>query len=147
MKKLIPYILLIFLASCSNYKTLSVKKTTSLSPDIVRLDVSLDDLEYLGKTEISIASRRYLGIFAKLDSINSESYHYQNKKMVTLNGFSDIKLSGHMNKAAYKVVEEFPEATFYVPGNYTRKYHQMFLGKWIWKKMEIHAYKYKLDDK
>lgn len=145
MKKIILYILIIGLfSSCSNYRTLSVKKTTSLTPDLVKLNVNLNDMEYLGKTEISVTSRRYLGIFYKLDSINNREYTYQDKKVLTLTGLSDIRLRGHMKKAAYKVVEEFPDATFYIPGNYYRKYHQMFLGKWITRKMEIHAYKYKV---
>lgn len=142
MKKLILYLLpLLLLYSCSNFKTVSVKSTTSLTPDIVRLDVTLDDFDYLGKSEISVASRRYFGIISRVDSINNSEYNRHNKKIVKLRGLTDIKLRGPIKKAAFKVLEEYPEANFYIAGNYSKKYQQMFFGKWIWRKMDIYAYK------
>jgi len=148
MKKIILYIItLVIIASCSNYKTITVKNTTSLNPDIVKLEIKPEDLIYLGKTEITAKSRIYLGFLTKLDSINGEPYNYQDKKEVHLSGFTEIRLKGNMQKASYKAINQFPDASFYIPGNYIKKQHQMFLGKWITQKMEIHAYKYKIQEK
>lgn len=133
------------MSSCSNYYTSSERRTVSLTPDNVRLNINLSDFEYLGKTEISARSREYLGFIHKIDSINNRPYNYRDLRYVQLTGPRDIRLTSDMQKAAYKVLDDFPDATYYVVSNSYVKVHRLFLGKWSIQTMEIQAYKYKVE--
>lgn len=143
---LIVVISVLTLSSCSNYFTFSEKRTTSLTPDFVRLDISMSDFEYLGKTEISVTSREYLGFIQVIDSINNRAYNYRDVRVTELVGPRDIKLSGEMRRAAYKVIDEFPEATYYIVASDYQQIHRLFLGKQTVRRMEIQAYKYKVEN-
>lgn len=135
----------VILSSCSNYYTLSERRSVSLTPDIVRLNINLSDFEYLGKTEISVRSREYLGFINRIDSINNRPFNYRDQRLVQLTGPRDIRLGSDMQKAAYKVLDEFPDATYYVVSSDYTKVHRLFLGKWSMHTMEIQAYKYKVE--
>jgi hypothetical protein len=145
-KILLSITLIVFLISCSNYRTVTQAITTSLSPDEVRLNLSLTDFELLGKTEISTVSRRYFGIVNRIDSVNNRLYNRQIIKKVKLQGYSDIKIRGPLKNAAYKAIEDFPDADFYLIGKSFSKIQNMFLGRKIRRTMEIHAYRYKKID-
>ncbi|WP_258103423.1 hypothetical protein [Marinoscillum sp. MHG1-6] len=133
------------LSSCSNYLTLSEKRTMSLTPDFVRLDVRLDDFEYLGTTEISVQSREYFGFIQKIDSINNRAYNYRDVRIVDLMGKQDIRLKGEMKKALYKVVDEYPEATYYMVESDYQQISRSFMGRQTVRKMQIQAFKYKIN--
>lgn len=151
MKKLTWIISLLILStvitSCSNFYTYNKKRAVSFTPDFVRLDVTVDDFEYLGQTEISVNSRTYLGFIKVLDSINNRPYNYRDIRVTDLNGSNDIQLRREMRKAAYKVIDEFPEATYYVIANDYKQINRMFLGRNEVHRMEIQAFKYKIEDK
>lgn len=136
----------VILSSCSNYYTWSERRTVSLTPNDVRLNINLSDFEYLGKTEISVRSREYLGFIHRIDSINNRPYNYRDLRLVQLSGPRDIRLSSDMQKAAYKVLDDFPDATYYIISNNYLKVHRLFLGKWALHTMEIQAYKYKVEN-
>lgn len=133
------------LSSCSNYYTLSERRSVSLTPNDVRLNINLNDFEYLGKTEISARTRQYLGFIHIIDSINNRPYNYRDQRLVQLSGPNDIRLSADMQKAAYKVLDDFPDATYYMISSNYVKVHRLFMGKWALKTMEIQAYKYKVE--
>lgn len=146
MKHFIAIIIsVITLSSCGNYYTSSVKRTTSFTPNVVRLNLDIDDFEYLGKTEISVTYRKYLGLFKVIDSVNNRPYNYRDQKFLRLSGKSDIKLNAEMNKAVYKVIDEYPDATYYIVVNDYQRVHRMFLGKLTLRTMEIQAFKYKIE--
>ncbi|PTB95443.1 hypothetical protein C9994_11275 [Marivirga lumbricoides] len=149
MKKLIWIITIlivpIIFTSCGNFYTYNQKRSISLTPDFVRLNVDINDIEYLGKTEISVSSRQYIGFIKVIDSINNSPYNYQNVRVTELSGPADINLKNEMKKAAYKVVDEFPEATYYVVTNDYKQINRMFLGKKEVRRMEIQAFKYKVE--
>lgn len=133
------------LSACSNYYTLTERRTTSLTPDHVRLNINLSDFEYMGKSEISVKSREYLGFIHVIDSVNNRPYNYRDVRTVELTGPRDIRLTPDMQKAAYKVLDDFPDATYYVVSNSYVKIHRLFLGKWKMHTMEVQAYKYKVE--
>ncbi|HYG02127.1 MAG TPA: hypothetical protein VD927_06745 [Chryseosolibacter sp.] len=145
------YILLILavacLYGCSNYYTATERRTVSLTPDEVRLNINLSDFEYMGKTEISVRSRKYLGLFERIDSINNRPYNYRDIRLVQLSGPRDLRLPANMQLAAYKVLDEFPDATYYIVSSSYAKVHRLFLGKWSLHTMEIQAYKYKVENR
>ena len=133
------------ISSCSNYYTYNSKRTTSLTPDFVRLDVSLSDFEYLGQTEISVQTRKYLGVIQVIDSINNRLYNYRDVRLTNLQGKGDIRLSGEMRRAAYKVIDEFPEATYYIISSDYAQVNRLFLGRRVNRRMEIQAFKYSVE--
>lgn len=116
---------------------------TSFAPNIVKLDLTMDQFEYLGETEISVQQKTYIGIFTKIDSINGLPKDIHNKKFTKFYGNRDIPVQGIMKRAAYKVIEEFPNADYYVPVNYQKNVSRMFLGSYKTKTMKIKAYKLK----
>jgi hypothetical protein len=134
------------LSACSNYYTLTERRSTSLTPDNVRLNINLSDFEYMGKTEISVRSRQYLGVINMIDSVNNRPYNYRDVRIVELTGPRDIRLTSDMQKAAYKVLDEFPDATYYIVSSNYVKIHRLFLGKWSMHTMEVQAYKYKVEN-
>jgi hypothetical protein len=134
------------ITSCSNFYTFNQKRTLSLTPDFVRLDVSLDDFEYLGQTEITVDSRTYLGFIKVIDSVNNRPFNYRDIRVTDLKGPADLGLRFEMKKAAYKVVDEFPEATYYVIANDYKQINRMFLARKETHRMEIQAFKYKIEN-
>jgi hypothetical protein len=126
------------------YLTQSERRTVSLSPDIVRLELDIDDFENLGSVEVSLQTREYLGgaIF-KLDSVNGQPFNSRDVKIVNLLGTADIKLKKGAQVAAYKVVDEFPDADYYVVSHDYQKEQRLFGGKKVWRYIDIQAWKYK----
>jgi hypothetical protein len=136
----------LMLSSCSNYYTFSAKRTASFTPNLVQLNVDIDDFEYLGQTEISVISRNYLGFIQVIDTVNNRLYNYRDIRVTDLNGPRDLRLSGEMKKAAHKVVDEFPEATYYIVSSDYLQINRLFLGKKVNRRMEIQAYKFKIEN-
>jgi hypothetical protein len=145
MKQAIKYLVLgltvILMTSCGGMYNYSTVKSTSFSPDFVRLDLKVQDFEYLGETTISADYRFYVGIFRNIDSINGNPYLQRNVEEVTLAGIKDIPLSLIMKRAAYKVLDEYPEADFYVAAHGRKEKQQMFLGQIVKETVTIKAYK------
>ena len=144
MKKYIILFIIGFALLCTSC-TLTHKTVpaTSFTPDIVRLDLTMDQFEYLGETEISVTLKTYLGMFRKIEMINGLPKETHNIKRATFYGNKDIPVNGIMKRAAYKVIEDFPNADYYVPVNYQEDIHRMFLGNTKTIKMKIKAYKFK----
>lgn len=115
-------------------------QTTSFVPDYVRVEANINDYEQLGETTITVESRRYLGFINKIDKINDEDYNFRDVKIVELEGKTNIRLTGDIKKALYKVVEEYPNADYYVPVMKKTEVDRMFLGKYVKKSVTIKAY-------
>jgi len=125
-----------------SYKT---AQATSFTPQIVRLELTMDQFEYLGETEISVTQKTYMGIFTKLDSINGMPKDIRNKKFTEFYGNKDIPVDGIMKRAAYKVIEDFPDADYYIPVSYQKNISYMFLGNSKTETIKIKAYKLKIN--
>ena len=115
-------------------------QTTSFVPDYVRVEANINDYELLGETTITVESRQYLGFINKIDKINDEDYNFRDVKIVELEGKTNIRLTGDIKKALYKVVEEYPNADYYVPVMKKTEVDRMFLGKYVKKSVTIKAY-------
>ena len=109
----------------------------------VRLNISLDDIEYLGESTISVSSRTYFGCIKHIDMVNGEVFDRHNNTSTSLLGNLDIKLQGDIALAAGKVIQDYPEADYFVPVSYKDEVAHLFLGKLSTKTMVIKAYKYK----
>jgi len=131
----------LILSSCSVYTNSNIKTGTTM-PDNVRLNMTLDDYELLGKTEIEAEYHRYLGFISYLNTINGQPVT-NNFNYVDLKGRRHIQIDGNrqLSKALYKAYKEFPEADFLMPTMSTMEVQQMFLGRKIKVTAKVKAYK------
>jgi len=148
MKKYLNVIFLFAIAflfaSCVGQKELRKVKTMSFTPDRNELHLSAHDFDEIGQTTISFSYSTYFGAFTTIHAINDKKYDRRNVEIVKLDGFSDLKTSGIANLATIKVIEEFPDADFYVPVYTKKKVKKMFLGQEVHEEILITAYKLKL---
>ena len=133
---------MIAFASCSSMQTLRKAPAGSMTPE-VRLNISLDDIEYLGESTISVSTRTYFGAIKRIDKVNDVIFDRRNNTATAMIGNLDIKLQGELMLAADKVIKDFPEADYFVPVSYSNEITHLFLGKLSTKTMVIKAYKYK----
>jgi hypothetical protein len=127
--KLLSLITLLLLSSCSGLYHYNKVNTISLTPDHVRLNMNMEDIELLGSTSISVTSRTYFGMFKTIDSVNNVEYNFREVKKVYLDRKKGVPLSKDLRKATYKAIEEYPDADFYVPVYSQNQVHRLFLGK------------------
>jgi len=124
----------------------SVTHNATFSPDSTRLQLRLDDMEYLGECEISIEYRTYMGIIRCIDTINGISYKGDAMHFASLRGnwlASETSLYPLLSRAAYKAVEEYPDATYFMVVRQTRLRERLFLGSEIRTTARIRAYRLK----
>ena len=124
MKKVLLFLLPMFMmafVSCSSMRTLEKAPAGSMTPE-VRLNISLDDIEYLGESTISVSTRSYFGCIKQIDMVNGEVFDRHNNTTTSL---------------------DYPEADYFVPVSYKDEVAHLFLGKLSTKTMVIKAYKYK----
>ena len=133
---------MIAFASCSSLQTMKKAPAGSMTPE-VRLNISLDDIEYLGESTISVSTRTYFGTIKRIDKVNDVIFDRRNNTTTNMVGNLDIKLKGDIALAADKVIKDFPEADYFVPVSYTDEVTNLFLGKLSTKTMVIKAYRYK----
>lgn len=103
------------------------------------LQISLDDLNYLGETEISVHYSTYFYILSSVHEVNGEVYSRGNERIVSVNGMNDHFL----NKAGYKLLEEFPQADYFQVVYKEDFKNKLFLGNEIVSKARVRAYSYK----
>lgn len=120
----------------------SVKKTGTFRPDNTRLNINMSDLVYLGESEVTIKYNVYLGFIYVIDEVNGEGYSYMDVKKTSLGNIAGL-LSGPIRKATYKVIEDYPEATYFQPVFNQSKVDRLFLGREIYETAKIRAYKFK----
>ena len=121
------------LSSCS------VVKQSTYNPNSVELNLDMDDLKYLGDTEISVEYRTYLGFIRAIDVINGERYDGQVVKRAHVRGCSNAALQ----RATYKIFEEYPEADYLVVSRERTDISRLFLGSEIKSSAKVKAYKLK----
>lgn len=137
---MVTFIALSF-SSCSGLRQVSGVQSTSFAPDCVRVEANIGDYVQLGETVVTVESRKYLGCINKIDKINDVDYNFRNVKIIELEGRTNIKLNGNVKMALYKVVEEYPDADYYVPVIKKTEVERMFLGRYVKESVTIKAYK------
>ena len=119
------------LTSCGVLKTTVPGPT----PD-ARLNIDLNQLEYLGEQEITVTFDKYLGIFKKIRTINGEDFDR------SVRVYSYIpNLSPHLYRAASVVYEAFPQADYFIVSRQTSTRTLLFLGSEVEMKATVKAYK------
>lgn len=133
------FLLVIMLAGCG-----TLTKSSSNAPGVLQLNISMDDLEYLGESEIEVSYRCYLGFIRIVDQVNGVDYDRTNIKITFLNSqYNSGFLKGVISKAAYKILEDYPEAEYFQPVIKTKVKDRLFLGTNSKIKAVVKAYKYK----
>ena len=123
----------------------SVVSRSSYAPSLVELQLGMDDLEYLGETEISITYDTYLFIFSRIRAINGVDFDPGVVKMARLaNAKTDLfPLNRKLGRASYLVYEKFPDADYFVVTKQLSKRTVLVLGSEIETCAVIKAYKLK----
>lgn len=144
MKKILliaSVLMMAFMTSCGSLKTYQKAPAASMMPE-VRMNVSLEEVEFLGETTITVNSRSYFGIFNRVDKVNGITFDRRRNTAVNLYGDLNMNIPGDLRFAAEKVLTEFPDADFFAPGVYKEVVNKMFLGKITTQTMVVKAYKY-----
>lgn len=128
--------LIVSLSACS------VTRYRPYSMDGTRLNVTMDDLEYLGETEISVDYRKYIGFISVIDAINGKVYDRVETKKLELSNVPE-GLYRYLDRASYKLVEDFPEADYYIVTMQKISRTRLFLGSDITVRARIKAYRFK----
>lgn len=141
-------LLTVVIACIIGLTSCSVTRNRAYAPSVTQLNLQMSDFEYLGETEISIEYRRYLGVFTRIDAVNGLPYDGQEINSVELNaGYLDgvipFRFSGKLDRASIKLLEDFPDANYYVVVRQSRHTTRWFLGSDITVKAVVKAYKLK----
>jgi hypothetical protein len=141
---MVPLVMMmVILSSCSTTVKTSGIRSITMTPEITRLDIYLNDLNLLGEVEVSYEARRYFLLFSMIETVNSKPFSRRAIERVDIKGFSNISLNRCLSIAAVKAVNEYPGADFYVPVFAKKSEHRMFLGKRYGEVMRIKAYKFR----
>lgn len=122
----------------------SIMRRSGFSPNSTRLELSMNDLEYLGDVEVSVEYSRTLGIFRSVKKINGENYdgvtrNYASASVNCLNAMGDPVL-----KYAFpKVYESFPDADYVLVVGESSSRDILFLGSEHNVKAKVKVYKLK----
>ena len=115
-------ILALIVTSCG-----TTTKVTPYSFNQVRLEMGMNDLEYLGEAEVSVEYSTYLGIFSSIEKVNGEKYDPAHKKRLKLPG-DNLFHSSKLSLAAYKLVELYPNAVYFQVVYESQDVDKLFLG-------------------
>lgn len=114
---------------------------SSYAPSVVELQLGMEDLEYLGETEISVTYDTYLLIFSRIRTINGADF---DPAIVQRAGLSnDFRLGRNLGRASYLVYEKFPEADYFVVTKQLSKKTVLLLGSEVESSAIVKAYKIK----
>lgn len=111
------------MASCGTVQT-----NKAFTMGDVRLEMTMDDLNYLGESEISVEYNTYLGVITKIQKVNGDLYNplYTRKLNIPTQGLSLTSIG--MDLAAYKVVEDYPSANYFQVVFERTEKEKLFLG-------------------
>ncbi len=120
----------------------SISKSKSYAFDEVRLEMAMNDLDYLGDMEISVEYTTYLGIFKSIEKVNGEEYNPVHKKVLTMPKSCRFR-NRNLDAAAYKLVEKFPDAVYFQIVFETKNVDKLFLGSVNKETAKVRAYRLK----
>ncbi|MGN1239799.1 MAG: hypothetical protein ACI4TV_02870 [Paludibacteraceae bacterium] len=143
MKKCL-YITLLALLTIGATSCVSQKNQSNyiIKPDQIRLEVNMSDLQLLGTTTVEMEYKQY-GIITKIYTINGQPYNPRNYSTTSLSAKHGSYV-GKMEKALYKVHDEFPGADYVMPTFHTKEVQYMQGGgKIIKETIVVKAYKIK----
>ena len=123
-----------------------VDRSTSYVTGGNQLIIQMDQLEYIGESEISVSYDKNFGI-TRIKQINGGDYDPAVKKYGEIGAkgciFSKGTLLKKLDRAAYKVYEDFPQAEYFIVVRQQSVTRKLFLGRSVEAKAVVRAYKFK----
>lgn len=140
--KLLKFIIFVVVALTATSCVSQRSSKSYFSPDEVRVEMNMDDFEYMGQVSVSAEYKTY-GLCVKVISLNGETY---NPRQYTTTDFSlgrRAKYSKEIRKALYKITETYPEADYIVPTVYNKTIDHMIGGRIINETLTVKVYRFK----
>lgn len=107
------------------------------------LELSMNDLQYLGESEISCEYDTYLGFIRHLVKVNGENYLPGNDVKLSLPA-SNVRIDGKgMRIAAAKLLKQYPEGEYFQVIMDTKNTDVAFLGSSTKRVAKVKVYKFK----
>ncbi len=135
-------VIVLISVSCVSQRKVS-NEAAAFRPNVVRLELTMQDYQYLGDVTVSAEYTRYLGIFVKLRTINDEPYDPRNTTYTKINMDSKFRVSKYLHKALYQVTTQYPGADFIVPASYKAEKKIMNGGRYVREEMTVKVFKLK----
>lgn len=136
----IPVILL-FMAvigtSCVSQKKVD-KNFSDFRPQVTRLELTMDDYQYLGDVTVEVEYKTHLGA-PRIYTVNGEKYDPRFYRETQIAFGRNIKL-GPLSKALYKVTDTYPDADFLVPAAFTDEVQYMLGARFHHRTMTVKVY-------
>lgn len=130
MKKVVYLALVAVMAlatSCVSQHNVN-RAYTPAKPDIVRMNVTMADYDYLGDVTMEVTYKRY-GLIQKVLTINGNEYDPRNYTVTNIDFANRIAMSKWMRQACYKIVETYPNADYIMPVSARSEYEHMLGGR------------------
>jgi hypothetical protein len=141
VKWIIPVALsVVLLLGCKT--TTQTTRKSAFYPDEVHLRINMSELEVVGETEITVSYHTYLGLITVINEVNGEQYDPYNVQTTSIEGVS-FGMGSQLNKAAAKILDEYPGATYYHLVYKKKTVDPLILGKEILETALVRAYNFK----
>lgn len=129
-------VVMALLSSCGTHTASTPYQTPST------LEIRMSDLQYLGESQISCEYNTYLGFIRSISKVNGKDYVPGNDVKLSIE--SGLKLRGKgIRLASQKVLEDYPEATYFQIVMDKKQTDVMFLGSSTVRTVKVRAYKFK----
>jgi hypothetical protein len=142
MKKILLFTIALTMFVLSSCVSVHQQGRTYFKTDETRLELTMDDFTYLGEVTISAEYTKY-GLITRIKTINGEKYNPRHQKNAWLGSNFPNLVGSPLQKSLYKVIEEYPEGTYFVPVNRKKDNKYMLGGKYVTETMTIKVYKLK----
>ncbi len=144
IKYLLSIVIIGIMSSCSvgQYSSKGVK-SVDFAPDIVKLDLTMNDFEYQGEVKVDVEYRSYFNSIIVYELINGEAYNRRLVRNVRFAGQKGMRLSFPIQMATYKLIEKFPNADYYTPVYSEKQVEKMFMGSRTKESATFKVYKQK----
>ena len=142
MKKSIIFCLLCILMVGTSCVSQINTSSYLVKPDRVRLEVTMQDLECIGTMDVQIEYKKY-GLITKIYTINGEKYNPRQYATTSLSCNTLGKGLVYMDKALYKVHEQYPNADYILPTFHKKEVQYMNGGRIVKETLTVKAYKIK----
>lgn len=138
------------LTSCG-VSTSKLMRTGTFIPNDIRLNMTMDDFQFLGDAEVTAEYSKYFGFISVFKLINGKEVARRNKSIFSLEGNGNfslpLMLNSRLRRALFDVHIKYPTADFIVPVYIITESEGMFLGTVVKQKMKVKAYKIKENTK
>ncbi len=142
MKKSLLFSLLCILLVSTSCVSQKSSDSFLVKPNNIRFEVSMQDLDCLGTITVEMEYKKY-GFITKIYTINGEPYNPRQYQTTSIAHKVSLGSLGKINKALYKVHEQYPDADYVLPTYRNKEVQYMNGGKIIKETLTVKVYKIK----